>query len=111
MGSFIDLSEKTFGRLTVLEISHRNSSGIYWMCRCSCGKRKAILGSHLHKGAVVSCGCQRSEQMRERSKKRAAEQRGRLSYDDAIRSTFADPLALLAETARRALLVDEGDHP
>lgn len=102
MSAFLNLSGKTFGRLTVLEISHRNSSGIYWMCRCSCGKRKAILGSHMNKGATRSCGCERSELMRERSKKRAAEQRGRMTYDDAIRSTFKDPLAVLARFAREA---------
>jgi hypothetical protein len=30
-----------------------------WLCRCDCGREKAILGDHLRSGATVSCGCHR----------------------------------------------------
>ena len=32
---------------------------VYWICRCDCGRDKAILGDHLRSGATVSCGCHR----------------------------------------------------
>lgn len=38
MGTFKDLTEQKFNRLTVLELAKRNSSGqIQWECKCDCG--------------------------------------------------------------------------
>lgn len=55
---FNDLTNKQFGRLTVLsKTSKRISKSIVWLCKCSCGKLKEINGAHLRTGNTLSCGC------------------------------------------------------
>lgn len=64
MGTFKNLSNKQFGRLTVLRENGRNNQGkIMWLCRCECGKLKTIYGYSLtrpHK-STKSCGCLQRE--------------------------------------------------
>lgn len=49
---------KTFGRLYVIKyvFSNKNKKRIY-LCQCSCGKRKNVIGANLLKGSSKSCGC------------------------------------------------------
>ena len=58
MGKFIELTGKTFGRLTVIS---RSSGGTFWLCLCSCGRKATIQGSQMRKGMTKSCGCIRKE--------------------------------------------------
>lgn len=57
----IDLTGKRFGSLVVIsraESQKRNGhSRTMWLCKCDCGKEKAIRGTHLKSGATISCGC------------------------------------------------------
>ena len=57
----IDLSGKTFGRLTVIgrngSYKHKNGSEAKWLCQCSCGNRVTVLSSSLRAGRTQSCGC------------------------------------------------------
>lgn len=74
-----DLTNKVFGRLTVLALSEKNTaicendkrSGISWVCRCSCGKITTVLGSSLQIGHTKSCGCLNVETSREVGLRRA----------------------------------------
>lgn len=54
----IDLTNKTFGLLTV---THRaiipDKRGSYWLCSCDCGGEKIARGDHLRYGHTKSCGC------------------------------------------------------
>lgn len=51
-----DLTGRTFGELTVLKEDGRNSSGnVAWLCKCSCGRKKRVGGSHLLRD-TKSCG-------------------------------------------------------
>ena len=53
-----DLTGRRFGRLTVLSRAENSGSGkARWLCRCDCGKRTVVLGSHLNDGHTQSCGC------------------------------------------------------
>lgn len=63
MPSFIDLTGKTYGRWLVLNIALKkeNTNEIRWLCKCSCGKEKIILGSSLRRGNSKSCGCSKIE--------------------------------------------------
>ena len=60
----------TFGRLTVMRRYiamtewQKRRRGVWWWCRCQCGKEGAYLGIRLRAGQVVSCGCQRNEMLR-----------------------------------------------
>lgn len=55
---FIDLSNKKFGKLTVLNLYE---SGDYkltkWNCICECGNIKVFLTTQLTTGRTKSCGC------------------------------------------------------
>lgn len=63
MGSFIDQTGKTFGRLTVLSYEGH----MRWRCQCQCGNFKSVRTSHLVYGKIQSCGCLRDQQSRERA--------------------------------------------
>lgn len=64
-----DLTGKVFGRLTVLyfdyekylsELLNNKKLLDYWVCQCSCGgdnSNKSVLGDHLRREKIRSCGC------------------------------------------------------
>lgn len=64
-----DLTGQTFGRLTVIERvgSSKNQKSLF-LCKCSCGKTKVILGSSLTSKRVTSCGCLAKEEISKRTK-------------------------------------------
>mgnify|MGYP001558271123 CR=1 FL=1 len=57
MGTFKDLSNKTFGRLTVLCRSENKRRRVYWLCSCSCGNQARVDSFALASGRTQSCGC------------------------------------------------------
>lgn len=56
-----DLSNRAFGRLTVLEYLHTEHAHAIWRCRCECGTEIEARGQQLVSGRVVSCGCFRRD--------------------------------------------------
>ena len=62
MGKLIDLKGKRFGRLYVCCRSGKSSkNGVYWICKCDCGRGVSVLSCNLLRGVTQSCGCLRSE--------------------------------------------------
>ena len=64
-----DLSGQHFGSLTVLSISQEkesNKRGVYWSCKCDCGKIKDICSADLKSGHAKSCGCLNLNALHER---------------------------------------------
>lgn len=61
MGKFIDLTGQKFGKLTVIELHHKrkikNSTRVYWLCKCDCGGETITRTDNLTSGATTSCGC------------------------------------------------------
>lgn len=58
-----DLTERTFGRWTVLGIAGE----FYpprWRCRCQCGNEKIVHSHSLVNGSSQSCGCLRMERLK-----------------------------------------------
>ena len=54
----IDLTGRTFGRLTVLGLSAERIRGrCAWDCRCECGAVRVVAGQSLRIGCTRSCGC------------------------------------------------------
>lgn len=53
-----DLSGLVFGKWTVLKMSEKRTinGGIYWHCKCECGREKEVLGQSLKNGKSLSCG-------------------------------------------------------
>ena len=68
-GRLIDLTGQIFGRLTVIQQGgfdkYRNA---LWLCKCTCGTEKIIVGTSLRSGNTNSCGCLRDEITRDRVK-------------------------------------------
>lgn len=52
-----DLTGQSFGRWTVLSYAGKS----YWICRCECGKERAVFTGNLKNGKSASCGCLRDE--------------------------------------------------
>jgi hypothetical protein len=65
MGTFIDLTGKTFGNLFVIKVhKNRKRNGktlIRWHCACGCGKNTIVPGADLKNGHTRSCGCLHKE--------------------------------------------------
>lgn len=62
----IDLTGKTFGRLTVIERAESTKHGAArWRCKCDCGNEKIVIGDELRKGNTKSCGCYAKETAKE----------------------------------------------
>jgi len=55
--NFKDLTGMTFGRLTVIRRAENKGRYTAWLCQCSCGKQKIIIGRSLITGLTKSCGC------------------------------------------------------
>ncbi len=54
----IDLSNKKFGRLTVLSRSENSKQGqAMWLCLCDCGNKHTVKSIILRRGISKSCGC------------------------------------------------------
>jgi hypothetical protein len=62
---FVDLTGRTFGRLTVVRFGgrkmNRTCRALYWLCRCGCGEEVFIDRNSLNNGQTKSCGCLHSE--------------------------------------------------
>jgi hypothetical protein len=60
----IDITGKTFGRLTVVSRVENSPEGkAKWRCLCTCGKSTVSVGGNLRLGKSRSCGCLRTETM------------------------------------------------
>jgi len=61
-GYIKDLTNQTFGRLTVIGAAERDQRGrIRWLCICNCGTNTTVASSDLCSGNTQSCGCLSSE--------------------------------------------------
>lgn len=56
------LDGKTFGDLTVLHVAstQKKYGGVFWTCRCSCGKEVDVPATMLVQGRRTHCGCKPS---------------------------------------------------
>ena len=68
-----DLTNKTFGRLTVLKESDTRSKQGYvqWVCRCECGNTIIVSSYSLTSGNTKSCGCLQKEIVTNRNMSRS----------------------------------------
>lgn len=62
-----DLTNKKFGRLTVIKVDEeRSNKRTYWICECECGELKSVRSDSLTtknpKSSIRSCGCLKKEQ-------------------------------------------------
>lgn len=50
-----------FGRLTVIELSHKKFGHSFFVCVCSCGRSSVVVDTSLKAGKSRSCGCLQKE--------------------------------------------------
>lgn len=62
----LDHTGKRFGQLLVLRRSPIPGRNAYWLCRCDCGRERAVCAGHLTTNKITSCGCLRSRLIGER---------------------------------------------
>lgn len=55
--SFIDITGKTFSRLTAISRIASKGGRAVWICRCKCGRQAVVSGKQLRSGKTKSCGC------------------------------------------------------
>ena len=66
---FNDITNKKFGRLTVICESGRNQSReVLWKCKCECKNEVLVTYTNLNKGYTKSCGCLQKEMVSESNK-------------------------------------------
>ena len=61
-----DLTDSSFGRLTVLAIDVKRTrpGRTYWLCWCDCGSGLSARSDGLLSGDYVSCGCKKIDQLK-----------------------------------------------
>ena len=59
----IDLTNQTFGKLTVVGSAPSLSDNTYYHCLCSCGNTKTAAKNNLMQGKVTHCGCERPDRI------------------------------------------------
>jgi hypothetical protein len=65
--NLVDISGQRFGRLIAIKpVEGKRGHLNKWLCRCDCGKEKAITTMSLKRGATRSCGCLAREVARAR---------------------------------------------
>lgn len=70
MPSVIDMKDKTFNYLKVIEREGSTKSGeATWLCECTCGTKKILPGSKVRNGEIKSCGCMKKELSGEKNRK------------------------------------------
>ena len=63
MSTFEDLTNKIFGKLTVLKRVENKDNRPYFLCRCECYKEKEVSSKNLKSGQTLSCGCSRKNDL------------------------------------------------
>lgn len=62
MGMIIELTGTRFGRLVVTaRLPNRSRHKPTWLCKCDCGREKAVISDSLRSGRTLSCGCYQKE--------------------------------------------------
>jgi len=59
MPTFIDLTQQTFHKLTVIKRVGTRSHSPLWLCKCECGNTATVTTRCLRRGDTSSCGCNR----------------------------------------------------
>ena len=63
LSQFIDLTNKKFGKWTVLSQGKQKNNQIYWKCRCDCGTEREVNGQSLRSQTSTNCGCVRKQHL------------------------------------------------
>ena len=74
-----DLTGQKFGRLTAIGGYDRSAGKTYWDFQCDCGTVKSIPAGAVKNGSISSCGCLKSDVMKDRMTSHGHSNRGKRS--------------------------------
>lgn len=60
----LELKDKVYGKLKVVDFAFAKNGVTYWQVKCECGTVKIVKGNHLIRKSTISCGCFRKVQLR-----------------------------------------------
>lgn len=86
--NFRDITGQRYGRLVVVDYSHRTGTRHFWRCRCDCGSDAIVNRSQLTGGKTRSCGCL----AREAALARMAEHKDKFVGGQHKHGQFGSPL-------------------
>lgn len=70
MKKYINIMNKKFGRLLVVEDTQESKKGNkIWLCKCDCGKTIKVMSISLRNGNTQSCGCLKKEKIKKSNTK------------------------------------------
>lgn len=108
---FEDLTGKRFVRLVVMARSESNKHGhTKWHCKCDCGKEVVAYASDLKRGGRPSCGCLKSEKIREIRKLSPGEGGLNQLFGQYRKSAKERDLIFALTVAEFKSLIDESCH-
>lgn len=58
----VEMINKGFGNLVVMEEVDKSYNGYIYKCKCDCDNEVSVLGTSLRSGNPKSCGCLRKKQ-------------------------------------------------
>lgn len=70
MAKLIDLTNKTFDKLVVLEKAPSRARHVYWKCQCVCGNIIEISAESLKRNIPHNCGCVKAQIQKEKIQKK-----------------------------------------
>lgn len=95
--------------MVVLErvLDHPDKRHRYWLCKCDCGRVKAVAAFNLRAGRVQSCGCLREEGGRAAARKEAT---GASICWDCIHSAAPKELQCIWDESKGKILPDGAEY-
>ena len=66
MPKLIDLTDKVFDKLTVLEKAPSRARHVYWKCQCECGNIVEVSAESLRRNMPHDCGCVKLQLQKEK---------------------------------------------
>ncbi len=102
MSATIDVTGKTFGRLTALDrVVVPGKTEVFWRCLCACGSVVSVRSYQLRTGRSASCGCLQRERTARANRKHGACSGGERSPEYGVWSHMR----------RRCLNPEDPDYP
>lgn len=78
----LNLTNKTFGRLTVLKEVPSARKESRWLCQCECGNYVELRGSALTSDGTKSCGCLAIESAKNVAEREGLAKKAHKAYND-----------------------------
>ena len=87
-----ELTGQRFGRLVVLSRAENDKFGkTRWLCQCDCGNQKIINAGSLKRGLTTSCGCVKTEKLKEHNDLKVVDETGNRYGKLVVISRNTDP--------------------